>query len=177
MFKIYEVNAGTLNICNIRPKGKKYETIEEALAALEKYVNSPTCSSYRKSRQYCIQQYEGVYEAKIVKLINAEKKAVLTEDNGKIIKEGVTGWCGPNDGGYIHNCCVNAAKEIQNAQELFSQGHYPHSNAKIIPVDHPLRIIMEQLEILDEKYAFFANKKPDKTLFSTYTPPYEDTIR
>ena len=89
----------------------------------------------------------------------------------------VSGSFGPNDGGYIHQRLVNSAKEIKKAQELYSQGHYAHSNAKIIPQGHPLRVIMEQLAELDKQYAMYANTTPNKDLFSTYEPPIEDTIR
>ncbi len=89
----------------------------------------------------------------------------------------VSGSFGPNDGAYIHQRLVNSAKEIKKAQEIYSQGHYPHSNAKIIPQTHPLRIIMEQLAELDEQYAIFANTTPNEDLFSTYEPPIKDTIR
>ncbi len=94
-----------------------------------------------------------------------------------MIRNGVTGKCGPNDGGYIHNCIEKCAIELKKAQELYSQGHYSHSNAKTVPVLHPLRVCMEQLALLDKEYAFFANKKPNKELFSTYKPPIEDLTR
>ena len=90
---------------------------------------------------------------------------------------GVEGLYGPNDGGYIHTRLVAAAKELKDAQILYSQGHYAHSNAKIIPNDHPLRVAMEELAKLDKEYAQHANKEPNKELFSTYEPPHEDTIR
>lgn len=90
---------------------------------------------------------------------------------------GVTGSFGPNDGGYIHDRIVNCASELRKAQELYSQGHYVHSNAKIIPEGHPLRIAMAQLSKLDEMYAMYANKKPNEAQFTTYEPPFEDTIR
>ena len=84
---------------------------------------------------------------------------------------------GPNDGGYIHRSIVNCAKELKKAQKLYSQGHYSHSNAKIIPQEHPFRIIMVQLAELDKQYAMYANTTPDEELFSTYEPPIEDTKR
>jgi hypothetical protein len=91
--------------------------------------------------------------------------------------DGVSGSYGSNDGGYIHNKIVTCAIEIKSAQELYSQGHYAHSNAKIIPKDHTLRLVMGLLGLLDKEYSKYANKKPNKQLFSTYEPPIEDTIR
>lgn len=93
------------------------------------------------------------------------------------IKDGQSGHYGPNDYGYIHTIIVECAKNIKRAQELYSQGHYAHSNAKIISNDHPLRKVMEQLAEIDKEYAQFANTKPDTGLFSTYEPPIEDTTR
>jgi hypothetical protein len=94
-----------------------------------------------------------------------------------IKKEVVTGFHGPNDGGYIHLAIKESAKYLKRAQELFSQGHYPHSNAKEIPKDHPLRVAMEQMSKIDEQYAFYANTKPDPEYFSTYEPSEEDKHR
>ena len=99
------------------------------------------------------------------------------EDTTQLDMDGTRGIFGPNDGGYIHNIIINSAKEIKKIQEIYSQGHYSHSNAKIIPQDHPLRIIMEQLSNLDKQYAMYANKKPNLDLFSTYEPTIEDTKR
>lgn len=87
------------------------------------------------------------------------------------------GKLGPNDGGYIHNSVVAACKSIKAAQELYSQGHYPHSNARLISEKHPMRLIMDELAKLDIEYAFYANKKPDSELFKTYEPPIEDQRR
>jgi hypothetical protein len=92
-------------------------------------------------------------------------------------KLGVQGSYGINDGGYIHARVCSCAKELKKAQEIFSQGHYAHSNAKVISENHPLRIAMEQLSILDKHYAEFANKLADEDLFSTYEPLEEDVTR
>lgn len=92
-------------------------------------------------------------------------------------QNGVRGFCGPNDGGYIHDAITKAATHLKAAMELYSQGHYPHSNAKVIPQDHPFRDIMNRLAELDNEYARFANKEPNPEFFSVYEPPYEDTIR
>lgn len=91
--------------------------------------------------------------------------------------EGLRGTPGPNDGGYIHQRLMDAAKEIKRAQELYSQGHYDHSDAKIIDKDDPLRLVMDNLAKLDAKYCYYNNLDPNPELFSTYEPPYEDTIR
>jgi len=92
-------------------------------------------------------------------------------------QDGVSGSYGPNDFWYIHNKIVNCAKELKSAQELYSEGHYSHSNAKIISKKHPLRVAMTQLSKLDEMFAMWANTTPDKDLFSTYEPPLENTVR
>lgn len=102
-------------------------------------------------------------------------KPEQAKDN--IVLSGVKGSFGANDFGYIHQRVVNCANELKKAQELYSQGHYPHSNAKIIPEAHPLRIAMEQLSKLDEMFAMYANKEPNEAQFTTYEPPIEDTIR
>ena len=91
--------------------------------------------------------------------------------------EELRGTYGPNDGGYIHEQLVKACIALKRAQELYSQGHYPHSDAKNIPENHALRAAMEQLTLLDQEYAEYANKQPDEHLFNTYEPPYEDTVR
>jgi len=101
----------------------------------------------------------------------------MNNDINHILNSGVTGSFGPNDNGYIHRHLVKAAKEIRMVQELYSQGHYAHSNAKIIPQDHPLRLVMEQLAKLDKEYAIYDNSIPNEDLFSTYEPPIEDTTR
>ena len=89
----------------------------------------------------------------------------------------VKGSYGHNDGGYILQRVVACAREIKQAQELYSQGHYAHSNARVIPQGHPLRLVMEQLMELDKQYAVYANTAPDEELFSTYEPPVADTMR
>ncbi len=90
--------------------------------------------------------------------------------------KGPFGFYGPNDYGYIHKNIVRAAKEIKHSQMLYSQGHYSHSDARVIPQDHHLRIVMDQLAELDKMYCVWANVEPNQELFSTYEPPYEDTI-
>lgn len=96
---------------------------------------------------------------------NDQKKTKEIDISGST---GVVGSYGPNDYGYIHAAIVRAAKELKIAQELYSQGHYPHSKACEIPMDHPLRTAMEAFAILDKEYAHYANEIPDPDLFSTY---------
>lgn len=82
---------------------------------------------------------------------------------------------GPNDYEYIHGIAEICAEKIKQAQILFSLGYGPVENAKRVPKDHPLRIIMEQLAILDKSYAKFANKKPNPEFFSTFEPFFFST--
>ena len=83
----------------------------------------------------------------------------------------------PNDGESMHNAIMKAAVALKGAPRLSAQGHYPHSDARIIADDDPLRLAMVELAKLDEQYAQYANRVPNKELFSTYEPPFEDTIR
>lgn len=84
---------------------------------------------------------------------------------------------GPNDYGFLHNQILKCSEYLKEAQILYSEGHYPHSNAKVIPQDHPLRIAMKELEKLDWMYARFANREPNPKFFSTYEPSLENQTR
>ena len=90
---------------------------------------------------------------------------------------GVKGSYGPNDGGYINNAVREAAKQIKRAQELYSQGHYPHSNARLISKDHALSIALFALKVEDEQGCKMANREHDEELFSDYVPSKEDQTR
>jgi hypothetical protein len=84
---------------------------------------------------------------------------------------------GPNDYGYIDQEIRNAARLLRCAAEIYSQGHYPHSNARVVSADHPLRICLQQLSILDQEMASYANCTHNPDLFKVYDPPLEDQFR
>lgn len=91
--------------------------------------------------------------------------------------EGVTGLYGPNDYGYMNLCIRRAAKQIQDAITLYCEGHYAHSNARIIPQSHPLVESLKMLKIADEQTCEYANEKHEEKLFIPYTPPLENQTR
>lgn len=84
---------------------------------------------------------------------------------------------GPNDGGYIWSFALESAKALKEAQKIYSLGHYPHSNARVIPIDHPLRKAMVILSEIDKEFAHFANRKPGGEEFKTFEPTEEQKKR
>lgn len=88
-----------------------------------------------------------------------------------------TGTHGPNDNGYINRCARKAAETIRMATYLWCEGHYPHSNARIIPEDHPLVKALEALAQIDKDTARFANLEHDPSLFLPHRPTEEALIR
>ncbi len=86
---------------------------------------------------------------------------------------GATGSYGPNDNGYINGNVRRAADSIQNAIILWCEGHYPHSNARVIPDDHPLVLALHALAEVDQSTCEFANVPHDPALFTPYKPTEE----
>jgi hypothetical protein len=83
---------------------------------------------------------------------------------------GPKGSYGPNDYGYINSCVRKAAQDIAYAINLYCEGHYPHSNARDIPNDHPLCIALTALAEADKQTAEYANLEHDPKLFEIYKP-------
>jgi hypothetical protein len=83
---------------------------------------------------------------------------------------GIKGSCGPNDNGYINVNIRDAAKSLRGASELWSEGHYPHSNAKVMPDDHPIAKALAALAEVDKATAWFANTTHDPELFKPHVP-------
>ena len=90
---------------------------------------------------------------------------------------GVTGSYGPNDNGYLCVGIRSAAKILKSCSELWSEGHYPHSNAKVMPENHPLAIALKELSKIDVEICEFANKTHDPELFKIYIPSLENQTR
>ena len=97
--------------------------------------------------------------------------------NDEIDLDGPDGIYGPNDQGYIHQLVREAGRILGNATYLWSEGHYPHSNARVMPDDHPLAIALAQLSELDRTTARYNNMSPDPDFFKPYYPPLEHQTR
>uniref|UniRef100_A0A6M3IFZ7 Uncharacterized protein n=1 Tax=viral metagenome TaxID=1070528 RepID=A0A6M3IFZ7_9ZZZZ len=89
----------------------------------------------------------------------------------------IGGTYGPNDNGYL--CCGirKAAAQLVSCSELWSEGHYPHSNARIMPEDHPIAVALAALANLDCQIAAYNNVSHDPRLFSPYMPSYASQHR
>jgi hypothetical protein len=77
---------------------------------------------------------------------------------------------GPNDYWYINNHVRRAAQDIVYAINLYCEGHYAHSNARDIPLDHPLCIALNALAETDKQTAMYANLEHEPKLFEIYKP-------
>lgn len=84
---------------------------------------------------------------------------------------------GPNDHGYLNRGIREAARQLVACSLLWSEGHYPHSNARVMPGDHPIRIALKELQKIDEETAAFANVSHNPSLFEPYTPSLENQTR
>lgn len=82
----------------------------------------------------------------------------------------VKGFYGPNDDGYIDNAIREAAKILVRASEIWSEGHYPHSNAKVMPETHSIAKALKELAECDKELAQYANKEHDPKLFEPHMP-------
>ena len=91
--------------------------------------------------------------------------------------KGAPGMYGPNDLGYINLGLRLCAHQLVSLTRLYSEGHYAHSNAKLIPQDHPLVVALKALEQLDKETAPYANKPHEPTLFEPYKPSIENQTR
>lgn len=90
---------------------------------------------------------------------------------------GLSGTYGPNDNGYLCLGIREAAKRLVACSELWSEGHYPHSNAKVMSVNHPIATALAALCSLDEEIAVYANEEHDPSLFEPYQPSKENMTR
>jgi hypothetical protein len=91
--------------------------------------------------------------------------------------KGPQGNVGPNDNGYINGLVRAAAVTLQAAIEIYCEGHYPHSNARLLPHLHPLATALRALAKTDKETARYANKTHDPVLFVPYEPPEENRHR
>lgn len=87
------------------------------------------------------------------------------------------GGFGPNDRGYLCFTIRSAAKTLVEASELWSEGHYPHSNARVMPWDNQIAIALSALSDLDSNIAVYANLAHDPRLFLPYVPSIEAQTR
>ncbi len=87
--------------------------------------------------------------------------------------DGPVGSCGPNDFGYMVHHVRKAADELVRATDLYSEGHYPHSNARKVPEDHPLAVALRALAKFDLQYAWYANLEHEPALFKPHEPTEE----
>jgi hypothetical protein len=90
---------------------------------------------------------------------------------------GEVGLYGPNDNGYLTLGCREAARILVRCSELWSEGHYPHSNAKVMPSDHPIAVALTALAIHDQSICVCANEAHYAELFKPYCPSEEAQTR
>ena len=76
----------------------------------------------------------------------------------------------PNDEGFINDHVRDAAASVSKAIHVYCEGHYAHSNAKDIPVDHPLVKIMNHLRALYKDTAEHGNRLHNPSLFKIHKP-------
>lgn len=77
---------------------------------------------------------------------------------------------GPNDFGYINNLLREAAKKLVGCTYIWSEGHYPHSNARVMPASHPLKRALDCLAEVDLETAEYANVEHQPELFQEHKP-------
>lgn len=80
---------------------------------------------------------------------------------------------GPCDQTYILANLRQAASHIYEAMLLYSEGHYPHSNARPILENHPLAIALKALEVEDKELCRRTGNLHEPILFQTYQPTHE----
>jgi hypothetical protein len=97
--------------------------------------------------------------------------------DSEVGEKGPVGKYGPNDYGYLNYQIREAADILVGASTLWSEGHYPHSNAKVMPDDHPIAVALRELAKVDEQTAIYANLEPDPNLFKPYVPSKENQTR
>ncbi len=109
---------------------------------------------------------------------NYETKCAICErgETGPIYN-GPIGSYGPNDLGYLNTAIRRAADILVQASELWSEGHYPHSNAKVMPEWHPIARALDELRKTDLETAQYANIKHDPKLFAPYVPSIKNQTR
>lgn len=95
------------------------------------------------------------------------------------ICNGPIGRYGPNDDGYLARGVLDTAKKIKTMQELWSQGHYAHSNARLLPVDHALVLIQTQLKEYFVSICAYGNTclEEHREIFEVYVPSQKDQTR
>ena len=91
--------------------------------------------------------------------------------------KGQGGSYGSNDMGYMVAAVRLAAEKLQRASWLYSEGHYPHSDARDMPEDHPIAIALRALAAFDKDHCHYYNKEHDPALFEPYKPPEENKHR
>lgn len=91
--------------------------------------------------------------------------------------QGPVGYYGPNDTGYMTLSVEAAAKTIKAATRLYSEGHYPHSNARLVPDDHPLAVALHHLGECHKQNCHHGNVEHDPEMFKPYVPSVENQTR
>jgi hypothetical protein len=86
---------------------------------------------------------------------------------------GCEGSYGANDDGYINAAVRRAAVILRGATDLWSEGHYAHSNARMMPAEHPLARALACLAETDKETARYANTTHDPALFAPHMPSEE----
>jgi hypothetical protein len=86
---------------------------------------------------------------------------------------GATGSYGPNDFGYINGIVRQAAALLVTATDIWCEGHYPHSNARVMPPEHPLAVALSELAKTDKETAEYANRPHEPALFKPHLPTAE----
>ncbi len=84
--------------------------------------------------------------------------------------QGYQGSYGPNSDAYAHVEICKAAVALKSAQSLYCCGYMSIEYAKTLSDDDDFRLAMNALARLDERLCRYANKTPNKELFSTFEP-------
>jgi len=100
-----------------------------------------------------------------------------TEIQEKVGPTGTFGSYGPNDRGYLCIGIRNAAQQLVMCSSLWSEGHYAHSNARVMPKDHPIAVALSELAKLDKEVAVYNNTTHDPKLFEPYVPSLKNQAR
>jgi len=84
---------------------------------------------------------------------------------------------GPNDTWYIKTEICFATDALRRAMILWSEGHYPHFNARIIPDTHPLVKALAELREYDREVSELSGREHNPADFLPYVPPLENQHR
>lgn len=115
-------------------------------------------------------KFKGQTQARLYTKLRNQYKTQRSNMTTASLTHGPIGTYGPNDSAYINKLIREAAQLLVNATYIFCEGHYPHSNARDIPANHPLCLALAALAEVDQETARFANELPWSPLFAPHRP-------